>query len=93
MLDAPQCPFLWEYVLPLAEPLSVGDFQSHIRAMGLFGFDPPVAVTSITATSLRVRGETVGIIYLTKGEGGEKFTAQDEEALVMFASQAALVGI
>ena len=48
-------------------------------------------MTSMMAASLRTRGETVGIIYLTKGEGGEEFTAEDEETLVMFASQAALV--
>ena len=51
----------------------------------------PVPVTSVLATSLRARGETVGIIYLSKGEGGQEFTPEDEETLVMFASQAALV--
>ena len=91
MLDAPEGPVLWEYVQSLSEPLRVSDFQSHIRAMGISGFDPPVAVTSMMATSLRTRGETVGIIYLTKGEGREEFTPEDEETLVMFASQAALV--
>ncbi len=91
MLDAPEGPVLWEYVQSLTEPLRVSDFQSHIRAMGITGFDPPVAVTSMMAASLRTRGETVGIIYLTKGEGGDEFSAYDEETLVMFASQAALV--
>ena len=32
-----------------------------------------------------------GVIYLANGEGGREFTAEDEETLVMFASQAALV--
>ena len=87
VLDAPEGPVPWEYVQSLTGPLRVGDFQSHIRAMGITGFDPPVAVTSKKAASLRVRGERVGIIYPTKGEGGEEFTAEDEETLVMFASQ------
>ena len=91
MLDVPEGPLLWEYVQSLTEPLRIGDFQSHMRAMGISGFDPPVAVTSMMATPLRVRGETVGFIYLSKGETGEEFTGQDEETLVMFASQAALV--
>ena len=91
MLDVPEGPLLWEYVQSLTEPLRIDDFQIHIRAMGISGFDPPVAVTSMMATPLRVRGETVGFIYLSKGEAGEEFTAQDEETLVMFASQAALV--
>ena len=38
----PEGPVLWEYVQSLSEPLRVGDFQSHIRAMGITGFDPPV---------------------------------------------------
>ena len=91
MLDFPEGPLFLEYLLSLAEPLRIGDFQGHIRALGLPEFQPPVAVTSLLAAALRSRGEAVGIIYLTKGEGGREFTAEDEETLVMFASQAALV--
>ena len=91
MLDFPEGPAFWEYALSLAEPLRTGDFQSYIRALGMPRFDPPVAVTSILVTALRNRGETLGIICLTKGEGGEEFTLEDENTLVMFASQAALV--
>ena len=81
----------WEYALSLTEPLRVADFHGHTRALGMPEFKPPVPVTSLMVTSLRTRGETVGIIYVTKGEGGEEFTSEDEETLVMFASQAALV--
>jgi len=91
VLEYPEFMAFHEYLLGLAEPLRVGDFQSHITALGMPEFDAPVSVTSFMATSLRTRGETVGIIYLTKGEGGQEFSAQDEETLVMFASQAALV--
>ena len=35
-------------------------------------------------------GERLGNIYLTEKEGGQEFTPEDEETLVMFASQAAL---
>ena len=37
------------------------------------------------------RGERVGIIWLAETEGRRAFTCEDEETLVMFASQAALV--
>ena len=82
MLDFPEGPLFLEYLLSLAEPLRIGDFQGHIRALGLPEFQPPVAVTSLLAAALRSRGEAVGIIYLTKGEGGREFTAEDEETLV-----------
>ena len=37
------------------------------------------------------RGEGVGNIYAAKSEPGREFSPEDEETLVMFASQAALV--
>ena len=40
---------------------------------------------------IRHRGKNVGHIYLAKSEPGQEFTREDEETLVMFASQAALV--
>ena len=39
---------------------------------------------------VRHRGERLGNIYLTEKQGGQEFTLEDEETLVMFASQAAL---
>ena len=46
---------------------------------------------SFLATSLRNLGRAWGVIYLANEEGGPEFTPEDEETLVMFASQAALV--
>ena len=39
---------------------------------------------------IRHLGEPVGNIYLTEKEGGGEFSEEDEETLVMFASQAAI---
>ena len=39
---------------------------------------------------VRHLGQRFGNIYLTEKEGGQEFTLEDEEILVMFASQAAL---
>lgn len=40
---------------------------------------------------IRHRGERVGTFFLAEKEGSRPFTEEDEETLVMFASQAALV--
>ena len=37
---------------------------------------------------IRHHGEYVGNIYLTEKEKGQEFTGEDQEVLVMFASQA-----
>ena len=68
------------------------DFHGYVRELGLPEFRPPMAVSSplpFLAAPLRHRGEGVGSIYV--GEKEREFTAEDEETLVMFASQAALV--
>ena len=52
---------------------------------------PPVPVSSFIAAPIRHRGESVGNIHVAKSEPGLEFSAEDEETLVMFASQAALV--
>ena len=62
--------------------------------LGLPEFDAPMPVSSplpVLIAPVAFRGEPIGIIYLCDPEGGEEFTPADEETLVMFASQAALV--
>ena len=82
----------FEYLSSISEPLRLRDFHSYARELGLPEFQPPMAVSSplpFLAAPLRHRGEGVGCIYV--GEKEIEFTAEDEETLVMFASQAALV--
>ena len=78
----------------IKEPLRLRDFHGHTREMGLPAFRPPIPVGDVLtflAAPVRHRGESVGNIYLAEKEGGCAFTQEDEETLVMFASQAALV--
>ncbi len=78
----------------IREPLRLRDFHSHTREMGLPEFRPPIPVGDVLtflAAPVRHRGESVGVIYLAEKEGGASFTQEDEDTLVMFASQAALV--
>ena len=78
----------------IREPLRLRDFHSHTREMGLPEFRPPIPVGDVLtflAAPVRHRGESVGVIYLAEKQGGPSFTQEDEDTLVMFASQAALV--
>ncbi|MYC38008.1 MAG: GAF domain-containing protein, partial [Chloroflexi bacterium] len=81
----------FEYLSSLPGPLRGGDFAGHARAMGLPEFRPPVPVSSFLTAPIRHRGRGVGTIYLGKSRPGEEFSQEDEETLVMFAAQAALV--
>ena len=77
-----------------SKTMRLRDFQGRAREMDLPEFKPPVPVReamTFLAAPLCHRGESVGKIYLAEKEGGPEFTQEDEETLVMFASQAALV--
>ena len=91
-MDLPSGPQFFEYLSNIRESLRLRDFHSHTRALGLPEFRPPMpvsAVLSFLGAPIRHRGEWVGAIYV--GENEQEFTREDEETLVMFASQAALV--
>ena len=79
------------YLGTIPGPLRVADFAGHMRAMGLPEFLPPVPVSSFIMAPIRHRGDEVGSIYIANGEPGREFSQEDEDVLVMFASQAALV--
>ena len=93
-LDLPEGQALFTYFRQLSEPFRVRDFQMHIRSLGFAGlrFSMRVGeVFSFLAAPILYRGESIGNIYLAEKETAEEFTRDDEEILVMFASQAALV--
>ena len=81
----------FEYLSGVPGPLRVGDLAGHLRSMDLPEFRPPFPLTSFLAAPIRHRGEGVGNIYLAQSDSGQEFSQEDEETLVMFASQAALV--
>ena len=84
----------FEYLSRLPEPLRVPDLFGHLRSLGLPEFQPPFAVSpavAFLAAPVLHRGERVGNFYLGEKEAGPAFTAEDEEILVLFAAQAALV--
>ena len=93
-LNLPEGQALFIHLRQLSVPLRVRDFQGHIRSMGFPGVRFPMRlseVSSFLAAPILYRGEIIGNIYLAEKEVGEEFTQEDEETLVMFASQAAMV--
>ncbi len=90
--EFPNGMLFFEQLSGIGEPLRLRDFHGYVRELGLPEFRPPMAVSSplpFLAAPIRHRGEGVGAFYV--GEKEREFTAEDEETLVMFASQAALV--
>ena len=92
--DMPERWRLYEYLGSISRPLRTPDMFGHLRSVDRPTFPPPLAagpVVSFLASPVLHRGERVGNIYLAEKEHGREFTQEDEETLVMFAAQAALV--
>ena len=94
LLEIPEGPTLLGQLHRITGPLRIRDFHSHIASFGL----PKIQLLTtgrpqitFLAAPLQHRGERVGTIFLADREDGREFTPEDEEALVMFASQAAMV--
>ena len=87
----PEGPKILEYLITIPGPLRVSDFASYILSHDLPEFRPPTQMSACLGAPIRHRGENVGHIFLGKREPGQEFTREDEDTLVMFASQAALV--
>ena len=83
---------IFEHLTTILGPLRIPDLTSFLRSQGFSEFHPPieVSVRACLGAPIRHRGENVGHIFLGKSEPGQEFTREDEETLIMFASQAAL---
>ena len=81
----------FEYLSGLEDPLRVSDIDSHLKALNMPDFLPPFSVHSLMVAPIRHLGAGVGTIYLAHETGGGEFSQEDEDTLMMFASQAALV--
>ena len=79
---------LFEHLRDLPGPLRLSDLPAYLRALGYA--DVLALSRTLQATPMRHRGVHVGDFFLGEKEGGREFTADDEEILVLFASQAAI---
>ncbi len=91
LLNVPHAAWFIEHLGSIPGPLRVPDLLSHIRGLGLSDPGLPVSAGAFLAAPVRHLGECVANVYLVKQEPGLEFSSEDEETLVMFASQAALV--
>ena len=85
---------LLEALTAVPEPLCLPDLAAHVHALGFkdFSIPLPVGVFSFLAAPMFHLGLRVGHVFVGyKDEGRAEFTQADQETLVMFAAQAALV--
>ena len=82
----PGQPF-FEHLRDLPGPLRVADLPAYLHELG---FTEALTLSkTLQATPMRHCGVHVGHFFLGEKERGRAFTADDEEVLVLFASQAA----
>ncbi len=92
--DLPDALSLFEHLGNIPEPLRLPDLIGHIRAFNLPEPPLPGGATGkvpFLAAPILHGGQRVGNIFLAVTGTGQEFTSEDEETLVMFACQAALV--
>ena len=78
---------LFEHLRELPGPVRLADLSGYVRALGI----APARLFSRTfqGTPMRHRGAEVGHFFLADKTDGKEFTDDDEEVLILFASQAA----
>ena len=79
---------LFEHLNDREAPLRLDDFPGFIRSLGLSS--ELIPSTTFQGTPMRHRGEHIGNFFLGDKEGEGAFTDEDEELLMLFASQAAI---
>jgi signal transduction histidine kinase len=68
--------------------LRLGDVGDHPRSYGFPPGHPPMR--TFLGVPVLIRGQAWGNLYLTEKAGGEPFSAEDEEAVVVLADWAAI---
>ena len=86
-IEWPDGPKLFVHLRDLPGPVRLTDLPALVRSLG---FSPDLMLAkTFQGTPMRHRGETVGHFFLAEKEGAPEFSDEDEEVLVLFASQAA----
>ena len=87
LMEWPPALSFFKHIRDLPGPLRLADLPTYIRSIG---YAPASRMPKIfQATPMRHRGVHVGNFFLGREDGGHEFTDEDEEVLVLFASQAA----
>lgn len=91
LAELPESAQFFEYLNGVGEPLRIVDLPAYMRSIQMPEIRTSIDVTSLLMAPIRDKDLRMGSIYLTKGLEGSEFTDDDEDVLLMFAAQAALV--
>ena len=87
LLDWPNGVQLFEHFRDLSGPLRLRDLPGYLQSLG---FSSKLVMSkTFQGTPMHHRGVNVGNFFLGGKEAGGAFTSEDEQVLVLFASQAA----
>ena len=87
LTEWPDGPKLFAHLRDLPGPIRLTDLPTFVHSLG---FSPDLMRSkTFQGTPMRHRGVHVGNFFLAEKEGAPEFTDEDEEILVLFASQAA----
>ena len=86
-VEWPDGPRIFEHFRDLPGALRVRDLPAYVRALGFS--TTLMRAQTFQATPMRHRGIHVGNFFLAGKQSGPEFTSDDEEILLLFASQAA----
>ena len=79
-------PRLFEHFRHLSGAVRLADLPAYVRSLGFSA--ELIRSKTFQGTPMRHRGVHVGNFFLAEKEGAQEFTGEDEEILVLFASQA-----
>ena len=88
MMEWTDGPQLFRYLLNLTAPLRVANLADYLESLGLSS--QPWHTSTLQVTPMHHRGVHLGNFFLSDKRHGAEFTDEDEEVLVLFASQAAV---
>ena len=87
LAEWPDGPRLFKHLRDLAAPLRLHDVRAHVRSLGFLL--RPACRRACRERRCATGARTSETFFLGDKEGGEEFTREDEEALLLFAAQAA----
>ena len=90
LIELPGGMRIFDHFSEIPGPLRLDNYHDYAVSVGLDGW-LPMTVYAGMAASIRHRGEPVGIIWLGHAEEDRRFSEEDADTLVTFASQAAMV--
>lgn len=84
----PKAVGLLGHLRDVQKPVRLRDLASHPASKGFPQNHPEMK--TFMGMPIRHQSELLGCVYLTEKEGRQEFTPEDEDVIVMFASQAAM---